>query len=623
MRSRLLAGILAAGLVLLPIGIASPAQAVQTVRSLACYSSLTCNPANLPILADAGIMSGAGTTAATGATAAVAATGAAGSLGFGTVVAATGAAVGIGLLSLYGVDEGLYIQTDPGYTTGDEGGYRFGGIGLGGVTVTMLGTRVIDWHAPSQWHTYTVHCFGISGSLSTSVQLHVRTPALSITGSGGATLSRAEAWNRAASNSTLTAYTGPITGSGFIPSSTTCPAGTTHYQRSWFDVSSSTYNQDWRPPVYADRIGLGPAAGPTTVEDGLPIEAGYHGLIRTQVSCIAPGWSQPSVVTAQARIDLDPGSRIPVPAVKCDAPGVAKSAKVEYKADGSAVWIELGSGDATATVSQLVDEYPSCFSSTGATLCELQLQRKEGTSWATCGPLAEFCPTWVEEWSETPDIFRCRFGSYDVPMSRCSAFRKPGTVLPNVKGDEDGDGAPDPIPPTAPAPTVYPNPVVNPGTGEQVETPPWLDTDGTTSPEGQARECWPSGWGVLNPFSWVFMPVGCALQDAFVPRASVVTAMRTAVDEAAAETAPAQITRAVQAWAFHVPESSCGGMTITWPWAPDDPQSFLASCAGDPFESMAVTSRWVSFLVVVFVGVFAIIRYIAGIVAYRGLGAGE
>src|SRR5690606_10876310 len=115
-RHGLVAAALALGLVLIPVGVA-PAQAAETVRTLAvCSGSALCASENLPILTTYAAMYGTGgATAATGATAAATATGLGGTLGFGTVVGASGAAIGVGIMKLTGVDEGLFIETDPDF----------------------------------------------------------------------------------------------------------------------------------------------------------------------------------------------------------------------------------------------------------------------------------------------------------------------------------------------------------------------------------------------------------------------------------------------------------------------------------------------------------------------------
>lgn len=589
MRARhgLVAAALALGLVLIPVGVA-PAQAAQTLKTFGCISTIDpkCAGANLPILAEAGIISGGGATAATGATAAVAGTGAAGTLGFGTLVGASGAAVGLGMLKLYGVDPGMYIDTDPAY-------------GGGGPTITGLVGAVYET-AATGGYKLTIDTVESTGSLFTA------TGTLERYASGSANYP----WNlwcfRASDGQILSASVPVAPRSGNTVSfSYTCPAGSVPYTagmgspvtvaptagqwwydtpsaRWWPDEGATGYPKNWRWFSPDSPLGIGDPQG-------------YHGTIRTRLECIAPGWTAPTTIVSAQRIDVEQGGRIPVPPATCDPPSVAKTAVVEYQADGTSSWVPVGSGDASATVTTLVDDYPSCFSSTGATLCELQLQRTaNGTTWDTCGPLAEYCPTWVTEWSETPDLFRCRFGPYTVDMTRCSAFRQPGLLLPNVGEDADADGKPDPVSPTAPVPEQLPNPVQDSTTGEPVPLP--TDVPGA---DDQPRECWPSGFGIFNPLSWVLMPIRCA----FEPSPQKVQQFRDGLRDKWEGSTPGLvvggITAAVGAAGAVVVAGGCSGIQIPTGWLNRDafsdagfPASFtiLDACPGSPLQPWAAFS---------------------------------
>jgi len=48
--------------------------------------------------------------------------------------------------------------------------------------------------------------------------------------------------------------------------------------------------------------------------------------------------------------------------------------------------------------------------------------------------------------------------------------------------------------------------------------------DPAGDPSGDGQECFPSGWGLMNPVEWVYMPVRCALVWAFVPDGDVIGA---------------------------------------------------------------------------------------------------
>jgi hypothetical protein len=62
--------------------------------------------------------------------------------------------------------------------------------------------------------------------------------------------------------------------------------------------------------------------------------------------------------------------------------------------------------------------------------------------------------------------------------------------------------------------------------GEGITTAPSTGVDAPV-PLGSDDGCFPHGWGLFNPVSWVEQPVKCALQWAFVPSPSTVTSFQS------------------------------------------------------------------------------------------------
>jgi hypothetical protein len=329
---------------------------------------------------------------------------------------------------------------------------------------------------------------------------------------------------------------------------------------------------------------------------------------------------------ATARVDIDAGERIPVPSVKCDPPAVAVRAYVEYQADGSAEWVPFGSGDATGTVTPLLEQYPDCYTPAGTLICQIDLQRKDGTRWESCGEVAIYCPDWVREWSETPDLFRCKYGSYDVAMSMCSAYRKPGTLLPNH--EEDEDGVPQPVPPGAPAPDPMPNPVRDPDTGNEVDLGTIVDVDGATNTSPDGQSCFPTGWGVINPVSWVLMPVQCALKWAFVPRAVEIQKKMDALRlRANGWVVPAVGVVTTIAGAVKIAASGCQGppmhLVFDFPgFTAVDETYYPMNACEDPMASVAsAVNGMLSFSIIAWMGL-AVVRYFMSLIGYVPFGGG-
>lgn len=601
-------------LVVVPIS-TTPAQAVQTVRTLACYSSLTCNPANLPILTAAGVGSSGAATVATGGTAAAVGTGALGTIGFNTVLGSVVA--GIGLMTLKGVEEGLSIDTDPDYVP------------------PVTGPAIAGVIQP-RYHPSTVYDMSIAEVIVSGATATVN---FSITawGSGTANVGyRTMCIPTNATPTTVPALSGNLSKTRTSPTlwsaTWTCGAGSEPYGLALGTVNSSG---TVGPNVVLDRTRYITTGGAGTEfalwlgrlsEHYVPtLSPGYHGILRTTVQCRVSGNTTP--VMTERRVDVEQGDPLEVPPASCAA-GLAIGMKVEYQADGTTTWVELGKADAPG-VGTYENDYPGCFASSQGSTCTLDLQRKDGTRWETCGPLANYCPGWVEEWVETPEVYRCKFGEHAVSIDLCSAFRKPGVLLPNVEETPGED--PQPVPPTAPAPNPLPNPVKNPD-GTTPETPPWLDVEGDGSPS--TRECWPTGWGVINPLAWVFMPVRCALEDAFVPRQSEIVKIQTRVKTALAGTSVEQVQQMAAgglATIGEIPKTGCAGPHVVLnvpsinpfpgPHPPlIDYDGYPLSACEAPYDSAAFWARTIGGLVMLWFGGKLVLRNIAGIIDYSGRG---
>jgi hypothetical protein len=83
----------------------------------------------------------------------------------------------------------------------------------------------------------------------------------------------------------------------------------------------------------------------------------------------------------------------------------------------------------------------------------------------------------------TPD--HCIWGTHVLTMAQCG---------------------PEPRDPTKPKPTPDPPVVTVP-----------------QDPNESGADCWPSGWGIMNPLEWVYKPTMCALTAAFVPDSATMT----------------------------------------------------------------------------------------------------
>lgn len=115
------------------------------------------------------------------------------------------------------------------------------------------------------------------------------------------------------------------------------------------------------------------------------------------------------------------------------------------------------------------------------------------------------CGIWTKVRTKDPTRIECRWGTKTVDWRKCLALADgyAPTTTPTVTG--------------TPQPTLDPYPQGDTGTPEADTSLP----DPSTATE--KTECFPSGWGKLNPFEWVYKPVKCAMVWAFVPKTEVST----------------------------------------------------------------------------------------------------
>lgn len=266
----------------------------------------------------------------------------------------------------------------------------------------------------------------------------------------------------------------------------------------------------------------------------------------------------------------------------------------------------VSSEDTTPEYQEHAETYPEC--TTG--LCILSL-RPVGSN-LTCHQSPEACADWFSD-PDKAGNYECRYGTHVVDLAECYLYAptfKPGA---SVTGD------------------AYADPETGLGTG--VQTGPSSDSGTFSQPvkdPSTERKCFPQGWAVLNPVEWVTKPVQCALEWAFVPRASVVNSLRSGLQVKANNTIMTGANTFIGAMqdAFNVGASGCLGpawhLEISFPWAGggglDEVYYPLNSCEA-PMSNFA---SFFNLLTQGFIGIAAVmagIRYMASIVGFAALGA--
>lgn len=239
---------------------------------------------------------------------------------------------------------------------------------------------------------------------------------------------------------------------------------------------------------------------------------------------------------------------------------------------------------------------PEC----GQGTCMLDL-RREG---ASCFQAPGSCEGWFAD-PNKGSKYSCHYGTHAVDLAECTIYAptfQPGaTTTGNTYGD--------------------------PSTGAPLPNP-----DGSTGsdPSGAGRNCFTAGWGSANPVEWVFRPVQCALEWAFVPRAEVVHQVGAQVSTSWDGTIFAQAPTIVGAWTASLPDDvgGCKGPPINLNAAlsplgvPDTGTHYPLSACEAPFDWLASIANIFLSGTVAISGAFAFVRYIAATFGFPGFGKG-
>lgn len=245
--------------------------------------------------------------------------------------------------------------------------------------------------------------------------------------------------------------------------------------------------------------------------------------------------------------------------------------------------------------------YPQCADGT----CMLDLQRTGVSCFSTPGP----CADWYADPAKD-STYQCLYGGSQVALSQCAVY------APTFKPDATTTGQ------------TYGDPT----TGQAQQTAVPSDTATFNDPlqdPSANRQCFPTGWGVLNPVEWVTKPVQCALQWAFVPRASVFTNAGNSINGAVSASVIGQTGLLVDSFVqpFQQASGGCSGppwrIVISFPWADggiDDTYYPLSAC-DPPMAQIALFFNGITQGVVALGAGLAAVRYFAGIVGFVGAGS--
>lgn len=297
-----------------------------------------------------------------------------------------------------------------------------------------------------------------------------------------------------------------------------------------------------------------------------------------------------------------------VPLCTPEVPSTKTPAEVtttEHAPDGGAPDKVVSDEQTTPAYQGLATLYPDC--AVGA--CRLQVYNK-GTA---CTIGAAGCT----DWEATPSADTvCEYGppaaptEYALPISECAVLGK----YYDPQAQAAGAAYADPLTGGETGTTTSPD------EDKQQQNTPGSSKD----PDGQNSACWPNGWGVLNPLSWIEQPIQCAFRWAFIPQPSAIEGDLEEIGGAWQASSVGQVVTSVQNWHLDTVPSGCDG--FTWvppgptPGTTSDPIQVADACPGQMFQSWAAWSYGITTVLTIVFGVAGLLGIGAQLFGMRGPG---
>jgi hypothetical protein len=253
--------------------------------------------------------------------------------------------------------------------------------------------------------------------------------------------------------------------------------------------------------------------------------------------------------------------------------------------------------------------HPEC----GEQTCKVYLMwiDEQGTE-RNCYDFPEHCEGWYTK-TDKATKFKCRYGTNLaaaalLALAECTHLAQ--LFEPNAV--DSGQAYPDPSKDPAASPggqtSTAPAPATPPGSGVNDPT--------------KTRQCWPTGWGMFNPFEWVYLPVKCALEWAFVPRQSVINGNNGMINNGWNNTLIRQVMMAGETLLAALPDDGgCGGipLNVTLPGGVQVSETLLNSC-GPPLAAAAATTKGILSGSIIVATFLACTRYLGVIFGFVGYG---
>lgn len=223
-------------------------------------------------------------------------------------------------------------------------------------------------------------------------------------------------------------------------------------------------------------------------------------------------------------------------------------------------------------------------------------------------------PSQCLDWAQSPlgnASYTCRLGAKTTDMSECMVY------LPGFKPEAGTSGS------------TLANPLTgdtlpNPGTGSIPGSDVGFFGSPVQNPDS-TRRCYPTGIAAFNPVEWVMVPVGCALEKAFVPRPSEVAAIQNRLVTGAGGGTIAAVTNSLNSLtaAFALGGSGCSGP----PWRIQafgvDEVFYPFNACSEPVKGAASAINGMLTFSVIGFTVLSSIRYIGASLGFITFGSGS
>ena len=259
--------------------------------------------------------------------------------------------------------------------------------------------------------------------------------------------------------------------------------------------------------------------------------------------------------------------------------------------------------ETTPEYQQWLTDYPECR--TGS--CKLDLLVLGTSAPASCFDVGEVCADWFVDPDKVTN-YQCTYGTHTVALEECYVYE--GVFKP----DRIAVGAP------------YSDPMTGEWSGGQsAATPDQLALGQPVQSPDAIRVCSGLASAGFDPVAWVMRPIQCALEWAFVPRASVINLQGASVMGAWDDTVFGQVGLILAPFAAIPIATGCTGWPVdlvnTWP-VPWEWHLVLGEACSGPTAVLAGVIRTISGGLLALGGLLAVSSYLGVPLGFRGFGRG-